>query len=241
MRYIVERFHYVTQTFKLGLLGAAFLSCVFFISHLHISNYFPIQTVRVYGVNHLDQREVQAVISPLVEHGFFATNVEYIRDRMLQMPWVSDIFVRRNWPDQVSITVVEQTPVAEWNHQGLLSGTGAIFTPNRDTYPQQLPHFVGPDGKHVLMLEYATQMNRLLMPLHVKIAYLEMTPYLTWKVVLNNGVTVQIGHKDILTRLQHFVRVYPKIIGQRAAEVDSIDLRYSNGIAVRWKTPTAKV
>lgn len=240
MRYIVERFHFVTQTFKLGLLGALVLSCVFLISHLHLSDYFPIQTVRVYGVNHVDQREVQAVISPLVEHGFFATNVEYIRDRMLQMPWVSDIFVRRNWPDQVSITVVEQNPVAEWNSQGLLSGNGAIFTPSRDTYPRELPHFVGPDGKHVLMLEYAKQMNHLLTPLHVKIAYLEMTPYLTWKLVLNNGVTVQIGHKDILTRLQHFVKVYPKIIGQRSADVDSIDLRYSNGVAVRWKSPATK-
>lgn len=233
----MERIHYVTQTFKIGLLGALILSFIFSVSHLHLSRYFPIQTVRVYGINHLDQREVQSMIAPLVDHGFFATNVEYIRDRMLQMPWVSDIFVRRNWPDQVNITVVEQNPIAQWNNQGLLSGNGVIFTPSRETYPRQLPHFVGPDGKHILMLEYANQMNRLLMPLHAKISYLEMTPYLTWKLILDNGVTIQIGHKDILTRLEHFVRVYSKVVGSRAAEVDSIDLRYSNGVAVRWKTP----
>ena len=56
-------------------------------------------------------------------------------------------------------------------------------------------------------------MNRLLTPLHAKISYLELTPYLTWKLTLDNGITLQIGHKDILTRLNHFVKVYPKIMG----------------------------
>jgi cell division septal protein FtsQ len=41
-----------------------------------------------------------------------------------------------------------------------------------------------------------------------------------------------------LTRLSHFVKVYPKIIGERAAQVEYIDLRYQDGLAIRWKTIT---
>ena len=87
-----------------------------------------------------------------------------------------------------------------------------------------------------MMLQYFYEINRLLKPLHAKISYLELTPYLTWKFKMNNGIMMQIGHKDILTRLNHFVKVYPKIVGDRAVDVEYIDLRYSNGVAVRWRT-----
>jgi cell division protein FtsQ len=91
----------------------------------------------------------------------------------------------------------------------------------------------------MFMLKYFNDINRLFAPLHAKISYLELTPYLTWKLRLNNGITMQMGHKDILTRLGHFVKVYPKIVGARAIDVDYIDLRYPNGLAVRWKTAHA--
>lgn len=229
-------FQYITQIFKIVLLGAVVLTCVFTLNQFQLSDYFPIKNVRVYGVNRVDQQEVQNLLLPLVNHGFFTINVEYIRDRLLQMPWVSDIFVRRTWPDQVEITVVEKNALARWNEASLLSESGELFSPHQNTYPANLPQFVGPSGQQVLMRDYFNQINRLLTPLRAKIAYLELTPYFTWKLTLDNGITLQIGHKDILTRLSHFVKVYPKIVGKRGTDVEYVDLRYPNGMAVRWKT-----
>ena len=112
---------YMAQTFKIILLGALILSSVFIISQFKLSNYFPIKTVRIYGINRIDRQEVQTLLQPLVNQGFFTVKVDYIRDRLSQIPWVSDIFVRRNWPDQVEITIIEKKPIAEWNNQSLLS------------------------------------------------------------------------------------------------------------------------
>jgi cell division protein FtsQ len=228
-------FQHVSQTFKIALVGMIVLSVVFALNQLNMSRYFPIRTVRVYGVNRVNPQEVQHLLFPLVNHGFFTINVDYIRDRLQQMPWVSDLYVRRVWPDQVEITVVEKKPTARWNGESLLSEAGELFAPKQETCPANLPNFVGPPGQQIIMLRYFKDINRLLSPLHAKISYLEMTPYFTWKLTLDNGIMVQIGHKDILTRLNHFVKVYPKIVGARAADVDYIDLRYPNGMAVRWK------
>ena len=85
------------------------------------------------------------------------------------------------------------------------------------------------------MLKYFVNINRILAPLHAKISYLELTPYMTWKLKLENGMTLKVGHNDILTRMTHFVKVYPKIVGERAENIDYIDLRYPNGMAVKWK------
>lgn len=235
-----KRLQSLSYVLWLVLLAALVFSCLFTINHLTInqfklSRYFPIKTVRVYGIKHVDQKEVQALLLPLVNNGFFTINVEYIRDRLLQMPWVSDIFVRRDWPDQITITFVEKNAIARWNEESLLSSAGELFEPKDETYPLHLPKFVGPAGKQIIMLQFFNEINRVSMPLRAKISYLELTPYSTWKLALTNGITLQIGHKDILTRLGHFVKVYPKIVGDRAADVEYVDLRYPNGAAVRWK------
>lgn len=226
----------VTQLFRLMLLCAVIFSGIFVINHFRLSKHFPIKSVRVYGLNHIDQQDVQNTLAPLLTRGFFNINVEYIRDRLLQHPWAAEISVRRTWPDSIEVTVLERQPIARWDSQTLLSANGDLFSPKQDTCPDHLPIFVGPTGKQILMLNYFNEINRILIPLHASISYLELTPYLTWKVKLDNGITVQVGHKEILTRFSHFVKVYPKIIGDHSADVDSIDLRYPNGMAVRWKT-----
>lgn len=228
-------FHYFIRISKVLFLGMIVLSCIFALNRFRFSHHFPIKTVNVYGANRIDHDEVQNLLMPIVKHGFFQVNVEYIRERLLSIPWVADIFVRRTWPDQVEVTVIEKQAIAYWNEQSLLSSVGELFTPKKETYPETLPKFIGPHGQQIVMLQYFNEINRLLMPLHVKISYLELTPYYTWKLALDNGITLQMGHKDILTRLVHFVKVYPKIVGNRAKDVDYIDLRYSNGVAVRWK------
>lgn len=229
-------FHLLLQTLKVILLGLFVFSCVYIANHFKLSSIFPIQSVRIYGANHTDHQDIQETIEPILSRGFFAVNVDYIRERLLQMPWVAEISVRRNWPNQVEINVVEKQPVAEWNKTSLLSDGGELFTPKLSSYPPNLPNLVGPDGKQITMLENFIKMNRILMPLHAKISVLEMTPYLTWKLKLDNGIELRIGHKDVLTRLHHFVKVYPKIIGTHVEDVEYVDLRYSNGVAVRWKS-----
>lgn len=235
---LFKPFHYWSPTFRVLLLGFLTFFSIFMVSRFELSHYFPIRSVKIYGINHLTEEEVREVLLPLVNHDFFTVNVDSIHDRLLDMAWISDLYVRRVWPDQVIITIKERTPIAHWNDVGLLSKSGVIFQPKKP-YSLSLPLLKGPSGKHVFMLQYLNDINRLIAPLNAKIAYLELTPYFTWKVGLDNGVNLQLGYKDILTRLDQFVKVYPKIVGNNAPNVDYIDLRYPNGMAVRWKSQRA--
>lgn len=236
MKQLHHPLRYIMQTAKVSLLGMLVLTIIFALNHFKLSYYFPIKSVHIYGIHRLDQKEVEDLLTPLVNRGFFSVKVDQIKDRLLQLPWVSNIFVRRNWPDQIEVTIIEKNAVAQWNEGALLSENGELFIPKASTYPSELPHFVGPEGQQIVMLQYFNEINRVLEPLGVKISYLELSPYYVWKLKLQNGITLHVGHKDILTRLNHFVKVYPKIVGNRATAVDYIDLRYANGMAVRWRT-----
>lgn len=219
------------------VLFMMFLTLLFFLV-AKFKTYFPIHSVRVFGLQHVDQKSMRDSLTPLVSKGFFAIDVESIKDRLFQSPWVSKAVVQRVWPDQVLITVVEKTPAARWNNASLLSASGEIFNPDVSSYPSGLPVFVGADGQHIQMLQYYKKLSGVLAPLHFKITRLELTPERSWNITFDNGMKISVGFKDVLTRMSHFVKVYPKVIGNRVAEVDYVDLRYSNGLAVKWKTVT---
>lgn len=220
---------------KLSFIGAIVLTILLAMNQLQLSRYFPIRSVKVYGVSRADQQELQHLIQPFLSVGFFALNVEFIRDRLLQHPWIGDLFVKRVWPDVVEVVLTERKPIAKWNQESVLSDNGALFKPDLKTIPGHLPEFRGPQGQQMMVFRYFEEINRLLFPLHVTVSSLELTPYYTWRLVLNNGIIMQVGYKDILTQLAQFVKVYPKVVGMRESDVEYIDLRYSNGIAVKWK------
>lgn len=226
------------QRTKLLLMLSLLLCAIFTANRLKEPQQFPIRHVKVYGIQHIDQADIRRLLQPLVSKGFFGVQVERVKERLLQNAWVADVSVRRTWPDQVVVSVSERNPIASWNNHGLLSANGELFNPGAKSFPAKLPHFVGPEGEQIHMLRFYAKINNLLAPLHFKITNLELTSYQAWNITLDNGMKVNAGYKDVLTRLSHFVKVYPKIVGERAVYVDYVDLRYPNGLAVRWKTVT---
>ena len=57
---------------------------------------------------------------------------------------------------------------------------------------------------------------------------------LGWQLTCGNGVEINLGRKLIKERLQRLVNIYPQVLAERGAEIKAVDLRYSNGFAVRW-------
>lgn len=48
-------------------------------------------------------------------------------------------------------------------------------------------------------------------------------------------LTVMLGADSLRERMRRFLVAWSRLLGQRAAAVDYVDLRYGNGIAVRWR------
>lgn len=220
------------------ILFIVFVAALFLaLNEYKSAKYFPITAVKVFGIKNADQKELQRALFPLVNKGFFAIDVDTIKDRLLQSPWISHAVVQRKWPNQVSVVLTERQPVARWKNS-LLSTQGEIFTPDMKTYPLGLPHLLGPEGQQLRVLDHYKSLSAMLKPLNSKITRLELTRELSWNVMFENGIKLGVDHKDILTRINHFVKVYPKIVGSRTTDVEYIDLRYPNGLAVRWKSVT---
>ena len=51
------------------------------------------------------------------------------------------------------------------------------------------------------------------------------------------GPTVMLGADSLRERMQRFLVAWSRFLGDRAAAVDYVDLRYGSGMAVRWREP----
>lgn len=197
----------------------------------------PITSVEIQGeFQHMEKQQIQQALSGRLEAGFFNVDVDVIRDRLLDIPWINAATVRRVWPGTLQIGVIEQLPVASWSAGGLVNGHGQLFFPLPETYPPDLPEMQGPADSQAVVARRYREMEKELEPLALHITRIVLDERRSWKIELDSGVTLLLGRVNDNARLTRFVRLYPVALAARAADIQQVDLRYTNGFSVRWKT-----
>ena len=197
---------------------------------------FPIKTVKVKGnYTHISQATIQNTIKPFVHVSFFALQASTLQADLEQLPWVAKANVRRVFPATLIITITEKQPIAVWNNTALITAEGKLFSPDKNTYPSAIPFLNGPDDEEKDLLATMQKINILLEPLNLNVRQLTLSSRHSWRLILNDDIQVIIGQRDIWKRMQQLVAVFPKVVGAKAKNVVSIDLRYPNGVAVQWK------
>jgi cell division protein FtsQ len=198
----------------------------------------PIKHVSVTGeLTHVNQAELKRLVQPLVNgQNFFHAKLKQIAAEVQTIPWVAHAEVSRIWPDSIAIHVNAQQPVAVWNQIGLITDQGNIFYPSQSSFPVSAPNFYAPSNKQaaVVLKNYQT-IKQMLNPLQLAPTTIRVDSDNSWEVTLSNNIKLQLGSKDILTKLQHFVKVYSKVFGKSSRKAQVVDLRYPNGMAVQWK------
>ncbi len=164
-------------------------------------------------------------------HGVASGDVSLavVRDAARRLPWVREASVRRRFPDGLEITFEAHEAFARWGQDRLVSDKGAVFDGATDA---KLPRFDGPEGSGPRMVQEYPEIRRLLEPLASPVSELHLSPRGAWEVVLDNGLTLEVGRGDVEARLERFARAWPGLV---AAQVQTrhADLRYANGFALR--------
>lgn len=193
----------------------------------------PIRQVHIEGkFLRLDTFRLQELVTDKVRGGFFNINVTAIRNALVALPWVNDVSVHRIWPDGLRVIVNEQIAVVRWNETGLLNKQGHYFSPEKESFPQGLPLLEGPEESQELLLE---RFNLLKQTYGLSVARLQLNERRAWKFELENGLSVVLGRKDFESRVERFVSVVMNNLGEKSSQAREIDMRYTNGFAVRWK------
>lgn len=184
----------------------------------------------------VSKEQLYDVIKPKAHGGFFNVDVDAVTKAVQALPWVNEASVRRVWPDTLHVSIKEQKAMARWKDQALVNESGELFFPAADTFPNELIELLGPRKIVAQMAEQFRVFEQALQGSDLRMSRISLTPRRAWEVELNDGAVVLLGRNEMKQRLQRFVRFYPQL-GQ-AVGIKYVDMRYTNGFAVRWRTST---
>jgi cell division protein FtsQ len=196
----------------------------------------PITSVRVAGeFANVSRDEMQRMMDGFLPSGFFELDVAAVRREAQRIPWVRRISVRRIWPDSLHVAVVERVAVARWNGEALLEADGNLFVPDQASLERDYVDLSGPEGSVESVLERFERMTPVAKALGTTISALSLDQRGAWSLELASGLALRFGQGDSLERLAPYIAALPQILGDRFRDAAGIDLRYSNGFAVKWR------
>ena len=207
----------------LMLYGAAH-----YLVHLQI---FPLRDLQLTGdVAHVTHEQVEAVVTSELRGNFFTVDLTQARVAFEKLPWVRKVNVRRQWPDRLQVTVEEHRPFARWGSTALVSAQGEVFEAAINT---TLPVLTGPDGSAPDVVSHFQEFDRALDPAGRYIVQITLSARRAWVLKLDDGTVLELGRDNLESRLAGFVAAYGRTVARLPRPSTYIDLRYTNGFAVR--------
>ena len=169
-----------------------------------------------------------------IGNSVLSLDINEIQKIALEEPWVNSVSLKRNWPGTIAIEVTEQVPVAKWGNKGLLNHQGDIFWPENRQELEHLPRLDGPSTDTARVMDQYHTLSQFFKGSNTLMTGLTLQARGAWTLLLDNKIEVELGREKILTRLRRFLELYKGHLYHQAAKIERVDVRYTNGVAVKW-------
>lgn len=231
----------------LGVLHAVLVciligSIYFAIPWLKLTFDKPIARVVIKGdLVALNEQAIKDAVVIYEQDTFLTIDLASLVDRLENHSWIAHARARRQWPDTVEITLVEQKPIAYWGDKGMVNAKGRVFEHQGLAVGRELPRLWSELGSPAEIMSHYQIFEQQLEPVHLKLHAISQSVQGDWRLQLDNGLLVILDRVDPVGNVRNFVGVYNRLLasGERRALV--VDMRYRHGAAIRWDGPVQSV
>ena len=232
-------------TLLLGLVFAA-MAMALGVAWVMRQSLFNLSAIEVQGdVKHNNAATLRANVAPRISGNFFMMDLARTRAAFEAVPWVRKAVVQREFPDRLRVTLQEHQPVAFWGPESdarLVNSFGEVFEVNQgDVESEDLPLLDGPPGQAALVLQGFELLAPMFEPLDAVLERLELTRQGSWRGRLDSGAVIDMGHgslDELKARTQRFIATLTQVSSRYGRDLESADLRYSNGYAIKLRGVT---
>ncbi len=204
--------------------------------------------------------EIRQVALSELDGNFFSANLRKLEDRIAEIPWISTVSLHRQWPSTLVISVAPINPVARWNEEKWINYKGDILDIPPFIETHEIAHFpllIGSPGEELELFESYRDWAEKFAAWGLTLVSLTADDVYVWHLELSPGALSKTRAKDLeqpessawikrptrmvvnqrnaKERILRFVASLDRNLIDRFGEIASIDLRYTNGFAIRWK------
>ncbi|MBS3998313.1 MAG: cell division protein FtsQ/DivIB [Hydrogenophaga sp.] len=209
---------------------------------------WSVQAITVHGdVAHQDAVTFRAhfatQLKPTLSASFLTVDLEQVKRLFESVPWVRHAMVQREFPNRLRVTLQEHEAVAWWGESGsgqLVNRDGQVFDASPDD-GDSLPELAGPTAQSAEVWQLYQTLSAEFDRLDLGLVRLELTERGSWRAELDSGARMELGRGDeteLLARVRRFTGTLSQLTERYAGALQSVDLRYPNGYALRMRGVT---
>ncbi len=203
---------------------------------------FGVDIVTVSGATHMSEPRILAIAGVSARDSLPFFDVATARARLEADPLVSRASVRKLYPNQIVIDLVERTPYAVWQKDGELkaiAADGAPIDEVRDSRYAGLPFVVG-DGANARAREFAALLDAM-EELRPRVEAGVLIGERRWNLRLKSGIDVKLPETDpqgaiaTLLKLQREQRILDRdVLALDFRAPDRVFVRLTQDSAAAW-------
>lgn len=234
-----------TVSVLLGL-GFAVMVLALAVAWLMRQSLFNLSAIHVQGdLAHNNAVTLRANVAPNLAGNFFTVDLARTRATFEAVPWVRRAVVQREFPSRLKVVLQEHQAIAYWGQEGdarLVNNFGEVFEANQgDLEAEDLPLLNGPQGQAPLVLRGYQMLSPMFEEIDTVLERLQLTGQGSWRAQLDSGAVIELGNgtmDEVRTRTRRFLATLTQVSSRYGRELESADLRYGNGYAIRLKGVT---
>lgn len=217
-------------------LLATLLSVVAVLGYFALQQYQrPFDKVAVTGsYQFVDRAQLKSLVKSQTEAGFFALDILGLKKSLEEMAWVKQADVSRQWPGVLNIVIEEQKAKYYWGNKGYFNAQGELFMVEKLIDVGDLPVIDCSQNLAAKTVKNFQQIDALLQTKDISIKRLSFDAAAGISLMTDRGFQLYLGNNNYQAKVDRFLFALEKGLAQKLDSVASVDLRYSNGLAVAW-------
>jgi len=214
-----------------------------------------VSKVHITGIEQTSEIDVLTAMGLDGDSAMLMFDMGQAREQILALPWVQSVILRKNYPDQLHVAIIERRPLALWQHQGRLdvidekgeaivsfsAGQASILG---HALKRSLPLLVG-RGANLHGAEILTRLGALggkFDNFQSRIRAYRRVGDRRWDLVLDNGVEIKLPEHHFEARLAHMLALdgaqdllSPHVLSVDLRLDDRMSVALSDEALARWR------
>ena len=191
--------------------------------------YYPIKEIHIISKNKkYDEKTINTYIDSLYDKNLLTLDIDDIQETIVSDEWIRDAVITKTFPSALSIHITQHMPIARYN-SNIVTSTGTLVKSSDSS--KGLPNIIDhsndlKSASHILSfsLESLKKIN-----LQIK----KIVIYHSLIKIYTSDILLVTDKEKFEINLARLTASFEKIYDIYDKKITSIDMRYSNGFAIK--------
>ena len=202
------------------------LSLILYISDSFV---YPIEEVEITSTtSNYDTKKINDIVATIQGQDLLSLDLSDIKKSIRSDDWIRDVKIKKSFPDTLEIIIIPQQPFAIYNSK-IMMMDGTVI--GASSLPLDLPIIVDHTNDSLNSMNIMIVTDKLLKKIDLDIKKVEIHDSLikvftSTNMLISDRVNYEVNLNRLIITFHDLKKLFKR-------EIKSIDMRYSNGFAIK--------